>query len=287
MKILVTGAGGQLGTDVVAQLATSGHEVVASHTTDADFRYPEQVRQLVAAHKAAWTINCAAYTAVDAAEQDRGNAFLINRDSAEAVAEGVATHGGRLVHISTDFVFDGGQGKPYSEDSECHPLGVYGQSKWEGEQRVQDACETAVILRTAWVYGQHGNNFAKTMLRLGAERDELRVVDDQIGTPSWTQDIASTIEALIRNDARGVFHFTNEGVASWYDFAHEIISHARHLGFPVKVRDVLPISSTQYPTPAARPTYSVLSKQKIRDILGGPIPHWRDSLHKMLSEAKK
>ena len=219
---------------------------------------------------------------MDKAEQEREPAFRVNRDSAKAVAEGVAAYGGRLLHVSTDFIFGGEQSHPYTEDDPANPLGVYGQSKWEGEQAVQAVMADAVILRTAWVYGSHGHNFVKTMLRLAAERDELRVVDDQIGTPAWTADITRALLSLIEVDARGVFNFTNEGVASWYDFASEIIANASELGFPLKVKKISPIPTADFPTPATRPAYSVLSKVKIRQVLDYPIPHWRKSLAAMM-----
>ena len=287
MKVLVTGAAGQLGSELCGRLVRAGHEVVAFTRANADFTQPDHVRAVIAACKADWVINCAAYTQVDKAESDSATAFAVNRDSAHAVAEAVASYAGRLLHISTDFVFDGMQSHPYREDDTPNPLGVYAQSKWEGEQVVRAAMPDALILRTAWVHGAHGNNFVKTMLRLAAEREELRVVDDQIGSPSWTGDIADALLALVQQDARGCFHFTNEGVASWYDFAVAIVEEARTLGFPIKAQRITPIPTSAYPTPARRPAYSVLDKQKIRAVLARPIPHWRESLVSMLRELQK
>ncbi|MEN8803316.1 MAG: dTDP-4-dehydrorhamnose reductase [Thiogranum sp.] len=282
MKYLVTGASGQLGRETVLALQAAGKDVVGTDRKELDFSRPDTVAEGIAAHQADWVINCAAYTHVDKAEEEREQALLVNRNSAKAVAEGVAAYGGRLLHVSTDFIFDGEQSHPYAEPDPANPLGVYGQSKWEGERAVRDTMPDAVIVRTAWVYGVHGHNFVKTMLRLAAERDELRVVDDQIGTPAWTADISRALLSLIEADARGVFHFTNEGVASWYDFASEIIANARDLGFPLKVQKISPIPSTDFPLPATRPAYSVLSKVKIRQVLDYPIPHWRDSLRAMM-----
>lgn len=287
MKCLVTGAAGQLGQETVLALQAAGEVVIGIDRQELDFSQPDQVAEAIAAHQADWVINCAAYTNVDKAEQEQEQAFLVNRDSARAVAEGVAAYGGRLLHVSTDFIFGGEQSHPYAEDDPANPLGVYGQSKWDGEQAVQDVMPDAAILRTAWVYGIHGHNFVKTMLRLAAERDELRVVDDQIGTPAWTADISRALLSLTKADASGVFNFTNEGVASWYDFASEIIANARDLGFPLKVKKISPIPSVDFPLPATRPAYSVLSKVKIRQALDYPIPHWRNSLTAMMQALKQ
>jgi len=282
MKILVTGAAGQLGREIVLALQDRKNKVVAIDRPELDFAQPDKVSEGIAQERADWVINCAAYTQVDQAEQEPDLAYLINRDSALAVAEGVKSYGARLLHISTDFIFDGHQATPYSENDQANPLSVYGRSKWEGERAVLQAMPEAVVLRTAWVFGVHGNNFVKTMLRLAAERDQLGVVDDQVGTPSWTWDIACAVRALMLADTSGVYNFTNEGVASWYDFACEIIDSARRFGRPVKTKMVKPIPTSDYPTPAVRPAYSVLSKRKIRGLLDYDIPHWRRSLHAML-----
>ena len=284
MRVLVTGAKGQLGRETVLALQAAGEDVVSIDREELDFSNSEQVAEGIASHRADWVINCAAYTQVDKAEEDRVLAFLINRDSARAVAEGVQGAGGRLLHVSTDFIFGGEQSRPYKEADAANPLGVYGQSKWEGEQAVREVLPNALILRTAWVYGVHGHNFVKTMLRLAAGQDELRVVDDQIGTPSWTADIVKAMGSLIKADATGVFNFTNEGVASWYDFAQEIVAQAKHLGMPVKARQVKPVPTEAYPTLAKRPSYSVLNKEKIRTVLDYNIPHWRQSLTSMLEQ---
>lgn len=284
MKVAVTGAGGQLGTDLVRQLQARGDEVVALDVAEVDFAAPATVAPAIAALAADWVINCAAYTAVDRAEAEPELAARVNRDSAGEVARGAATSGARLVQVSTDFIFDGAQGRPYREDDPARPLGVYGRTKWEGEQRVREVLPEAVVLRTAWVYAAHGRNFARTILGLAAERERLTVVDDQVGTPSWTADIARAILALIDAGAEGTWHFTNEGVASWYDFALAIVEEARALGMDLALEELLPIPSEDYPTPATRPAYSVLSKQKIRPLYGEAIPHWRDSLRAMLRE---
>jgi dTDP-4-dehydrorhamnose reductase len=283
MKVLVTGANGQLGREAVSALRGAGTDVAGIDIAELDFSRPERVADGIAAYNADWVINCAAYTQVDRAEEDKALAFQVNRDSAGAVAQGVERSGGRLLHLSTDFIFDGRQSRPYTENDEANPLGVYGQSKWEGEEAIRSILPEAIILRTAWVYGVHGPNFVRTILRLAAERSELTIVDDQVGTPTWTLDIVHCMCALIEADARGLFHFTNEGVASWYDFATAIVATARRLGMSVQTADVLPIPTNQFPTAAERPGYSVLDKQKIRSVLSYPIPHWRESLEAMLA----
>jgi len=284
VRVLITGARGQLGKEARLGFAAKGDEVVAVGRAELDLAAPHAVADAVAAYKADWVINCAAYTQVDKAEEEAELAFRVNRDGARAVAEGAKQGNSRLLHVSTDFIFAGDRSLPYGETDAGRPLSVYGQSKWEGEQAVRELMPEALIIRTAWVYGAHGNNFVKTMLRLMAERDEIRVVDDQVGTPSWTADIVTAMRTLIEKDVSGTWNFTNEGVTSWFDFAHEIIAIAAQRGRSKKVRRLLPIPSSEYPCAAKRPNYSVLDKQKIRPVLGYDIPHWRDSLHSMLAD---
>ncbi len=287
MKILVTGSTGQLGSELARMLSVDGIDVVGIDSKALDFCQPPKVREWVSALKADWVVNCAAYTHVDMAEQEGAKAFLINRDATRALAEGVASYAGRLLHVSTDFIFDGEQSHPYSEDDAPNPLGVYGQSKLEGEIAVLDVLPEATIVRTAWVYGEVGNNFVKTMLKFAAERTEIKVIDDQLGSPTWTRDAAKAICALVNSDASGVYNFTNEGVASWYDLASDVVSVARRLGYPVKTSYVRPIPACEYRALATRPAYSVLSKRKIRSTLNYQIPHWRDSLRDMLTRLQK
>lgn len=284
---MVTGANGQLGRETVLALQAEGEPCIAVGRGELDFSRPEKVADAVAAFEADWVVNCAAYTHVDKAEEDRDLAFMVNRDAARAVAEGVRLSGGRLLHVSTDFVFGGEQSVPYGEDDLTNPLGVYGQSKLEGEQCIREVLPDALILRTAWVYGQYGNNFVKTILRLASERTELRVVDDQVGTPSWTGDIVDAMRTLISKEIEGIFHFTNEGVASWYDFAVEIVLAAKKAGYPVVMENIHPIPTRDYPLPARRPAYSVMSKVRIRECLDYRIPHWRASLKRMLEQQNK
>lgn len=284
MRVLVTGGNGQLGTEVVRAFSGLGHEVLAPLPEEMDFLDPDGLAARVAALHADWVLNCAAYTQVDRAEDETGQAFTINRDSAGQLAAVTAAGGGRLLHVSTDFVFDGKQSRPYREDDEPRPLSVYGRSKWEGDQAVLAAMPGAIILRTAWVYGVHGHNFVKTMLRLARAGKPLRVVDDQIGTPTWTADIVQAMVALVEADASGVFHFTAAGETSWCGFARAILEEADRLGIGLKTRTVEAIPTTEYPTPAQRPHYSVLDTRKIQPYLASPIPPWRDSLVTMLKE---
>lgn len=287
MKILVTGSTGQLGSEMVRMLRADGVDVTGIGSKALDFCQPRQVRDWISAFKADWVINCAAYTHVDMAEQESDKAFLINRDATRALSEGIESYAGRLLHISTDFIFDGEQSHPYSEEDAPNPLGVYGQSKLAGEQAVLEVLPEATVVRTAWVYGEAGNNFVKTMLKFAAERNEIRVIDDQTGSPSWTWDIAKAVCSLVNSRASGIYNFTNEGVASWYDLANEVVGVARQLGYPVKTSYVRPIPACDYKTLATRPVYSVLSKRKIRTVLSHQIPHWRDSLHEMLTRLQK
>lgn len=286
MKILVTGARGQLGREVVSGFEKTGYNVIGVGRKELDLSRPETVVERVASFEADWVVNCAAYTQVDKAENEPELAFTINRDGAKAIAEGIRKAGGRMLHLSTDFLFDGKQSTPYREDDEPKPLSVYGHSKWQGEQVVQEILPDAIVLRTAWVYGVYGQNFVRTILRLAAEREQLQVVDDQVGSPSWTRDIATTIQTLIEAGQPGTLNYTNEGIASWYDFALQTIEYARELGFPVKVLELSPIPSRQYPLPATRPSYSVLSKEKVRPLLRQKNPHWRASLYNMLKQLK-
>ncbi len=273
-----------MGRELELFLRDEGKGVIGIDRDELDFSEPHTVAAAIAGYGASWVINCAAYTAVDDAESNRELTFRINRDSAGAVAEGAKRCGARMLHISTDFIFDGKKSQPYTEEDRANPLSVYGQSKWEGEQVILNVLPDATIVRSSWIFGAHGNNFVKTILRLASERDELQVIDDQIGTPSWTADIAGTILTLIDADASGIYNFTNEGVATWYDFAETIVNTARDLGYPLKAKIVRPIPTTSFPTPATRPHYSVLSKRKIRNLLATDIPHWRQSVETMLNQ---
>ena len=289
MRVLVTGGTGQLGYEVARDFELQGHEVFAPDQQQMDLEHPKDVASKARSYRADWVINCAAYTQVDKAESEPDRAFTINRDSPAALAKSVADYGGRLLQVSTDFIFDGTKTTPYSEYDKVNPLGVYGKSKLEGERAVLDALPGATVLRTAWVYGVHGtygSNFVKTMLRVAATGKPLRVVNDQVGTPTWTTDISAAILALVGKAETGVFNYTNAGETSWHGFAAAILEEASALGFDIKTETVEPIPASEYPTPARRPAYSVLDTGKIENSLDLSIPLWRDSLKKMLKELK-
>jgi dTDP-4-dehydrorhamnose reductase len=282
MKALITGAGGQLG-QALQITAPEGAEVVATTSSVLDIGDPEAVRSFVSATGPQILINAAAYTAVDQAETDPELAFRINGDAVGFLARAAEAIGARFVHVSTDFVFDGEAGRPYAPDAPTAPIGVYGRSKLSGEH---EAGEGALIVRTAWVYGSRGNNFVRTILRLIAERDELRVVADQIGTPTWASSLADGIWKLAAAGANGVYHYTDSGAASWYDFAVAVQEEALELGLLDRTTKIIPIPSSAYPTPARRPHYSVLDKEATTAMLGTPAPHWRANLRLMLREVR-
>lgn len=279
-KILITGSNGQLGRCLAD---------VAEHYPDYDFHFKtskeldittkEQIRSLFAQEKFDYCINCAAYTAVDKAETDKENAFLVNAEAVKYLAEACKENETILIHISTDFVFDGKQANLYVEDDLGSPLGVYGVTKLDGENAVLETLEDYFVIRTSWLYSEYGHNFLKTMLRLGNEKKQLNVVCDQIGTPTYAKDLAETIVKIITTNCKsyGIYHYSNEGVASWYDFA-VVIFELSNLDVTV-----LPINSIYYKTPAERPKFSVMDKSKIKKVLNFQIPHWRESLQKCLN----
>lgn len=285
MRILLTGVNGQLGSELQGTLASLG-EVVAVGRDRLDLSQPETIPGVVEEIHPDLIVNCAAYTAVDKAETEVELAHTVNAIAPGTLAKTAAKLEATLLHISTDYVFDGTQSRPYLETDTTNPIGEYGKSKFAGEMAILQTGFPHIILRTAWVYGVGGTgNFVKTMLRLGQERPELRVVADQVGTPSWTGDIAEAIAQIAsqHQDLEGTYHFTNSGVASWYDFAVAIFEEAAALGFPLQVQRVYPITTAEYPTPAQRPAYSVLCGKKLEAILNEPAPHWRQGLRQMLT----
>ena len=288
MKVLITGAGGQVGWELQRTVST-GIEITALHRVELDIADQAAVLSVIKELQPDLVINAAAYTAVDKAEEEVDRAYKVNVDGAANIARAVEDCSARLIHISTDFVFDGTGTKPYLPGDEPKPSGVYGASKLQGERAVMtETSGRAVILRTAWVYSVHGSNFVKTMLRLMAEREELGVVDDQVGTPTWAKELAKTIWLIAgKTDMQGTYHWTDDGKASWYDFALAIQEEAYGLGLLQKMIPIKPIKTEEYPTPARRPAYSVLDKTSTLEALDCKAPHWRKSLIKMLIELKE
>ncbi len=278
MKVLVTGAYGQLGRALQA-CAPAGARIVAHDRDTLDCTDAVAVAALVAVEAPDLILNAAAYTAVDKAESEEDAAYAAN---ATAVANLAAT-GVRLVHVSTDFVFDGLSGVPYAPDAPTNPLGAYGRTKLAGEGA---AGPDALIVRTAWVYAPTGGNFVRTMLRLMAAHPQVRVVADQIGTPTYAPGLAAALWALAGQGATGLYHHTDSGAASWYDFAVAIQEEGLALGLLDHAVPVVPIATADFPTPARRPHYSVLDKTATVAALGGPAPHWRTNLRTMLGEIR-
>jgi dTDP-4-dehydrorhamnose reductase len=280
MKALIAGSAGQLGRGLQAT-APAGVTLIAPPEADFDITDADAVMRVVASIKPDVLFNAAAYTAVDKAEGELETARRINATAVGHLAAAAQAHGARLVHVSTDFVFDGETSRAYQPGDPPKPLGVYGVTKYEGEVA---AGAEALIVRTAWVYAPTGHNFVRTMLRLMAERDEVRVVADQIGTPTYAPDLAAALWALASQGAHGLYHYTDAGVASWYDFAVAIQEEALAVGLLKRHAKVTPIATADYPTPAKRPAFSVLDKAKTWATLGGPSPHWRANLRRMMKE---
>ncbi|GBF56044.1 dTDP-4-dehydrorhamnose reductase [Microcystis sp. 0824] len=285
-KVLLIGAKGQVGQELQVTLPQLG-EVISIGREELDLTNSEKISQLIREIHPDYLVNAAAYTAVDKAETEPYLAYSINAIAPKIMAEAAEKIKAKFLHISTDYVFDGRKNTPYLETDLTNPLGVYGQSKLRGEEEIKTVNSQAIILRTAWVYGSYGkSNFVKTMLRLGKEREELKVVVDQVGSPTWAKDIATAITHLLINadNPPGIYNFTNSGVASWFDLTKAIFEEAKISGIPLKIQRVIPITTAEYPTPAVRPAYSVLSSQKISQQLGYIPPYWRDSLKAMLNQ---
>ncbi|CCH93942.1 dTDP-4-dehydrorhamnose reductase [Microcystis aeruginosa PCC 9432] len=285
-KVLLIGAKGQVGQELQVTLPYLG-EVISIGREELDLTNSEKIGQLIREIHPDYLVNAAAYTAVDKAETEPDLAYSINATAPKIMAESAEKIQAKFLHISTDYVFDGRKNTPYLETDLTNPLGVYGQSKLRGEEEIKTVNSQAIILRTAWVYGSYGkSNFVKTMLRLGKEREELKVVVDQVGSPTWAKDIATAITHLLINvdNPPGIYNFTNSGVASWFDLTKAIFEEAKISGIPLKIQRVIPITTAEYPTPAVRPAYSVLSGQKISQQLGYIPPYWRDSLKAMLNQ---
>lgn len=281
MNILVTGSNGQLGNEMrVLSQSYPQHTYFFTDVEDLDITQRAMVADYVTANAIDLIVNCAAYTNVDKAEEDESNALKIN---AEALSV-LGSQGVHVVHVSTDYVFSGEEHRPCRETDQVAPRTVYGYTKYEGEKRLLAVCPEAVIIRTAWLYSAYGNNFVKTMIRLGQERQELRVVFDQVGTPTYAADLAQAIFTIIQSPVwrPGVFHFSNEGVCSWYDFTLAI----HHLYGGIDCR-IVPILSEEYAYKTPRPHYSVLDKSKYKQTFGVSIPHWLESLKKCITLLKE
>lgn len=285
MRALVIGSAGQTGRALLSTMPND-IQVTGLARADLDLTDANQITRAVNQSQAEVVINAAAYTSVDGAEEEEELAFQVNAGAVDTLAKVCSDCGARLVHISTDFVFDGSSSTPYKPSSIPSPQSVYGRSKLAGEKAVSAVPEN-LLVRTAWVYSDHGHNFVKTMLKLMSEKDELRVVADQIGTPTHAQSLARSIWGLIKADARGVLHYTDSGVASWYDFAVAIQEEALALGLLKRQIPIVPISSQDYPTPARRPAYSVLDKSETWRIIGHLAWHWRAELRDMLKSLKE
>ena len=276
-RILVTGANGQLGSEMRKLGAVSPNEYIFTDVQELDITNKQAVMSFVEQNGVNIIVNCAAYTNVDRAEDDEATAELINATAVGNLAEAAKAVDGTLFHVSTDYVFGADGNTPRSEDMPTNPLGVYGRTKLSGEQAIAEVGAKAIIIRTAWLYSEFGNNFLKTMLRLTAEKESLNVVFDQVGTPTYAGDLALVIFSIIEGDLyagnEGVYHFSNEGVCSWYDFANEIAIAAGNLECNIQ-----PCHSSEFPSKVTLPPYSVLDKTKIKQTFGVDIPHWRDSM---------
>lgn len=277
INILVTGGNGQL-AKCIKDLDSNSFNFIYTDYTDLDITNLTTLEFFFNNYSIDYCINCAAYTAVDQAENDEESAYKVNELGVKNLSTVCKKHQVTLIHISTDFVFNGNQSRFYNEQSITHPINVYGASKLQGEQHIQRLLEKYFIIRTSWLYSEHGNNFMKTMVKLSKEKSQISVVVDQIGSPTYAIDLASTIIQIIssKNQNYGVYHFSNEGVSSWYDFAKAIFEEIKS---NIKL---LPIKSSQYPTPAKRPQFSVLDKTKIKNVFQIEIPYWRDSLRRAI-----
>ena len=275
MKILITGCNGQLGNEMqLLEKVNPQHTYFNTDVAELDITSQEAIEAFVNENDIDGIVNCAAYTAVDKAEDNQELCHLLNAVAPGYLAEAVGKRGGWMIQISTDYVFDGTNHTPYVETDPVCPNSVYGSTKLDGEKAVMAACEQTMIIRTAWLYSTFGNNFVKTMIRLGKEKPELGVIFDQIGTPTYARDLAVAIFAAINQGVKpGLYHFSNEGVISWYDFTKAI-----HRIAGITTCHVRPLHTEEYPTPAARPHYSVLDKTKIKQTYGLEIPYWEESL---------
>lgn len=284
-NILVTGANGQLGSELQKTGFTVLDEVFYTDVAELDITDYSAVERFIKEKEIDTIINCAAYTAVDKAEEEPELAAKINTQAVANLAKAAVKEDCLLIHISTDYVFDGTATKPYTEKDKTCPVSVYGETKLAGEKAILKSRCFYIIIRTAWLYSEYGNNFLKTILRLAAERPEINVVNDQIGTPTYAEDLARAIVKMMENDERaeyeGIYHYSNDGVCSWYDFATEIVKRS---GLDCKVN---PVTTAEYPTRTKRPAYSVLDKTKIKHIFEVEVPDWKDALERCMEANHK
>ena len=286
MNILVTGANGQLGSCIRDKAAGSSNNYIFTDVVELDITDRDAVKKMADENNIDLIINCAAYTNVEKAEDDAAFAEVLNAGAVRNLAEVMAERGGKLIHVSTDYVFGGNSGNtPRNEEEPANPTGVYGVTKLHGEQAVEESGVKAIILRTAWLYSEYGNNFVKTMLKLTSEKPALNVVFDQCGTPTYAGDLADAIVEIIEENKfdgnEGIYHFSNEGVCSWYDFTKEIARQAGHDNC-----DIQPCHSDEFPSKVVRPSYSVLDKTKYKKTFGKKIPYWTDALAVCLERMK-
>ena len=281
MNILITGCNGQLGNEMqLLEKEDAANNYFNTDVAELDITDVEAIEQFLAANNIDGIVNCAAYTAVDKAEANEEFCTLLNAEAPGYLAHAIEKRGGWMIQISTDYVFDGTQHIPYQEDEDTCPNSVYGRTKLVGEFNVLKLCQQSMVIRTAWLYSTFGNNFVKTMIRLGNERPELGVIADQIGTPTYARDLARIImKAISKGIQPGIYHFTNEGVASWYDFTKAI-----HRLAGITTCHVRPLHTSEYPTAAQRPPYSVLDKTKIKQTYGIEIPYWEESLKECIDK---
>lgn len=283
-RFLVTGASGQLGRELF-DTVPGGFHCVGLDRSALDITSAEAIASVLSQHRPDAVINAAAYTAVDRAESDRDTAYAVNDTAVGLLAQACLSHRIRLLHVSTDFVFSGAAGSPYHPAAPTGPGGVYGASKLAGEARLRSCDSSGLILRTGWVYSRHGGNFVRTMLRLMAEKNELGVVADQVGTPTWARGLAAALWSFAgKPELSGVYHWSDAGVCSWYDFAIAIAEEAFSLGLLSRMPAIRPIATADYPTAARRPAYSVLDKHDTWRDLGNHSVHWRQQLRLMLQD---
>ncbi len=283
MRILITGCNGQLGNEMqLLEKENPQHTYFNTDVAELDITDQQAIEAFVNDNEIDGIVNCAAYTAVDKAEANEELCQRLNAEAPAYLAHAIGERGGWMIQISTDYVFDGTKHTPYTEDDDTCPNSVYGRTKLVGELNVQKLCERSMIIRTAWLYSTFGNNFVKTMIRLGREKTELGVIFDQIGTPTYARDLAVAIMTAVNEGiVPGVYHFSNEGVISWYDFTKAI-----HRIAGITTCHVRPLHTSEYPTPANRPHYSVLDKTRIKQVYGIEIPYWEESLEECVGKLK-